>query len=105
MSSVSSNRKFIGICPFYAISNTFLCTVKPAQPTFDFVGTGSLNNDGITNNGVITVNGLEVGATWQYSMPLTSPAFSPLIAKPCTKVFTDTVMDRSVSLPATSVCG
>jgi hypothetical protein len=25
-----------------------------------------------------------------------------LIAKPCTKVFTDTVMDRSVSLPATA---
>ncbi len=47
---------------------TAIDTVKPAQPTFDFVDTGSLNNDGITNNGVITVNGLEVGATWQYSI-------------------------------------
>jgi hypothetical protein len=47
---------------------TAIDTVKPAQPTFDFVDTGSLNNDGITNNGLITVNGLEVGATWQYSI-------------------------------------
>jgi hypothetical protein len=47
---------------------TAIDTVKPAQPTFDFVDTGSLNNDGIANNGVITVNGLEVGATWQYSV-------------------------------------
>jgi hypothetical protein len=30
--------------------------------------TGSLNNDGITNNGVITINNLEVGVTWQYSV-------------------------------------
>ena len=43
-------------------------TVKPAQPTFDFVDTGSLNNDGITNNGVITINNLELNATWQYSI-------------------------------------
>jgi hypothetical protein len=35
--------------------------------------------------------------------PLQSPAFSPLIAKPCAQIFTDTVMDRSVSLPAISV--
>jgi hypothetical protein len=41
---------------------------KPAQPVFSFVDTGLLNNDGITNNGVITVNNLEVGATWQYSI-------------------------------------
>jgi hypothetical protein len=41
---------------------------KPAQPTFDFVDTGLLDSDGITNNGVITVNGLEVGTTWQYSI-------------------------------------
>ncbi|CAB9543932.1 RTX toxins and related Ca2+-binding proteins, partial [Bathymodiolus brooksi thiotrophic gill symbiont] len=26
------------------------------------------NNDGITNNGVITINNLEVGVTWQYSV-------------------------------------
>jgi hypothetical protein len=47
---------------------TAVDTVKPAQPTFDFVDTGLLKNDGITNNGLITVNGLEVGATWQYSI-------------------------------------
>ena len=34
---------------------TAIDTVKPAQPTFDFVDTGSLNNDGITNNGLITL--------------------------------------------------
>ena len=43
-------------------------TIKPAQPTFTFTDTGSLDNDGITNNNVITVNNLEVGATWQYSI-------------------------------------
>jgi hypothetical protein len=37
------------------------------------------------------------------AMPPASPIFSPLIAKPCAKVFTDIVMDRSASLPATSV--
>jgi hypothetical protein len=41
---------------------------KPAQPTFDFVDTGLLDNDGVTSNGLITVNGLEAGATWQYSI-------------------------------------
>jgi hypothetical protein len=41
---------------------------KPAQPTFDFVDTGLLDNDGVTSNGLITVNGLETGATWQYSI-------------------------------------
>jgi hypothetical protein len=40
---------------------------KPAQPEFTLEDTGSLNNDGITNNGVITINNLEVGATLQYS--------------------------------------
>jgi hypothetical protein len=43
-------------------------TVKPAQPAFSFEDTGLLNNDGITNNGVITINNLEVNATWQYSI-------------------------------------
>jgi hypothetical protein len=37
------------------------------SPTFDFVDTGLLDNDGVTSNGLITVNGLESGATWQYS--------------------------------------
>ncbi len=41
---------------------------KPAQPEFTLEDTGSLNNDGITNNGVITINNLEVGVTWQYSV-------------------------------------
>jgi hypothetical protein len=47
---------------------TTIDTVKPAQPAFSFEDTGSLNNDGITNNGVITINNLEVGVTWQYSV-------------------------------------
>jgi hypothetical protein len=41
---------------------------KPVKPTFDLVDTGLSDNDGITNNGVITVNNLEVGATWEYSI-------------------------------------
>jgi hypothetical protein len=43
-------------------------TVKPDRPIFDFVDTGLLNNDGITNNSLITAYDLEVGATWQYSI-------------------------------------
>ncbi|CAC9963186.1 hypothetical protein [uncultured Gammaproteobacteria bacterium] len=40
---------------------------KPVKPTFDFVDTGLLNNDGVTSNGVITVSDLEVGSTWKYT--------------------------------------
>jgi hypothetical protein len=47
---------------------TTIDTGKPAQPTFTLVDTGSLNNDGITNNGLITINNLEMNATWQYSV-------------------------------------
>jgi hypothetical protein len=32
---------------------TTIDTGKPAQPTFTLVDTGSLNNDGITSNGLI----------------------------------------------------
>jgi hypothetical protein len=42
--------------------------IQPNNPAFNFVDTGLSNNDGITSNGLITVNGLEVGATWQYSV-------------------------------------
>ncbi len=65
--NLSGNGNSVGVTGLSSIT-TAVDTVKPAQPTFDFVDTGSLNNDGITNNGVITVNGLEVGATWQYSI-------------------------------------
>ncbi len=42
---------------------------KPVQPRFSFVDdTGLFDNDGITNNGMITINNLEVNATWQYSI-------------------------------------
>jgi hypothetical protein len=34
----------------------------------DNATTGLLDNDGVTSNGLITVNGLETGATWQYSI-------------------------------------
>jgi hypothetical protein len=33
-----------------------------------FIDTGSSNSDGITNNNTITINDLEVGETWQYSI-------------------------------------
>lgn len=40
-----------------------------AAPTFALAtDTGSVNNDNITNNGVVNVSGLEAGATWQYSL-------------------------------------
>ena len=47
---------------------TAVDTVKPAEPTFTPIDTGLLSNDGITNNGLITINNLEMGATWQYSI-------------------------------------
>ncbi|SGZ91413.1 Flagellar hook-length control protein FliK [Bathymodiolus thermophilus thioautotrophic gill symbiont] len=41
---------------------------QPAQPTFTLTNdTGVLNSDGVTNNGMMTVAGLESDATWQYS--------------------------------------
>ena len=43
--------------------------VAPAAPTFALASdTGSSNRDGITNNGLMTVSGLEAGASWQYSL-------------------------------------
>jgi hypothetical protein len=33
-----------------------------------FIDTGSSNSDGITNNNTITVNNLEAGEAWQYSI-------------------------------------
>jgi hypothetical protein len=65
--NLSGNGNGVGVTGLSSIT-TAVDTVKPAQPTFDFVDTGLLKNDGITNNGLITVNGLEVGATWQYSI-------------------------------------
>jgi hypothetical protein len=38
---------------------TTIDTVKPDQPVYSLEDTGSLNNDGITSNGVITINNLE----------------------------------------------
>jgi hypothetical protein len=64
--NLSGDRNGTNVTGLNSIT-TAVDIVKPAQPTFDFVDTG-LDNDNITNNGVITVNGLEVGATWQYSI-------------------------------------
>ena len=65
--NLSGDRNGVNVTGLNSIT-TAVDTVKPAQPTFDFVDTGLLNNDGITNNDLITVIGLEVGATWQYSI-------------------------------------
>ncbi|CAC9549118.1 hypothetical protein [uncultured Gammaproteobacteria bacterium] len=64
--NLSGDRNGVNVTGLNSIT-TAVDIVKPAQPTFDFVDTG-LDNDNITNNGVITVNNLEVGATWQYSI-------------------------------------
>jgi hypothetical protein len=50
------------------IRKVFLPISETDRPIFDFVDTGLLNNDGITNNSLITAYDLEVGATWQYSI-------------------------------------
>jgi hypothetical protein len=44
------------------------CSVSLPAISVAIEDTGSLNNDGITSNGVISINNLEVGATWQYSI-------------------------------------
>ena len=46
-----------------------LDTTAPAIPTIALdADTGSLNNDGVTNTPVVTVTGVEDGATWAYSI-------------------------------------
>jgi hypothetical protein len=65
--NLSGNDNGVGVTGLSSIT-TAVDTVKPAQPVFSFVDTGSLNNDGITNNGLITINNLEMNATWQYSV-------------------------------------
>ncbi|CAB5504767.1 beta strand repeat-containing protein [Bathymodiolus thermophilus thioautotrophic gill symbiont] len=53
------------------VKNVFVIVVDttlPTAPIFSFTDTGSLSNDNITNNGTITVTGLEEDATWQYSI-------------------------------------
>jgi hypothetical protein len=65
--NLSGNGNSVGVTGLSSIT-TAVDTVKPAQPAFDFVDTGLLKNDGITNNGLITINNLEMNATWQYSV-------------------------------------
>jgi len=44
-------------------------TTTPAAPSVALASdTGSSNTDGITNNSIVNVSGLEVGATWLYSV-------------------------------------
>jgi hypothetical protein len=43
-------------------------TLAPAAPTFALASdTGSSGSDGITNNGTVTVSGIETAATWAFS--------------------------------------
>ncbi|CAC9549109.1 hypothetical protein [uncultured Gammaproteobacteria bacterium] len=65
--NLSGNDNGVGVTGLSSIT-TVVDTVKPDRPIFDFVDTGLLNNDGITNNSLITAYDLEVGATWQYSI-------------------------------------
>jgi hypothetical protein len=51
--NLSGDRNGVNVTGLNSIT-TAVDIVKPAQPTFDFVDTG-LDNDNITNNGVITV--------------------------------------------------
>ena len=54
-----------------AASSTYNLTIDtalPAAPGFSLaVDSGVSASDGITNNGVVNVSGLETGASWQYS--------------------------------------
>jgi hypothetical protein len=50
------------------LSTTIRKVFLPISETLPTASVCLTKNDGITNNGLITVNGLEVGATWQYSI-------------------------------------
>ncbi len=50
-----------------SLDYTITITRKPIAPTIALFEDTGVDNDGITNNGVITVSNLEDGATWQYS--------------------------------------
>jgi hypothetical protein len=43
-------------------------TLPPPAPQLSFTDTGRFSADGITNNGVVTVTGIEDNAAWQYSV-------------------------------------
>jgi hypothetical protein len=43
-------------------------TLPPPAPQLSFTDTGRSSADGITNNGVVTVTGIEDNAAWQYSV-------------------------------------
>ncbi|CAB5503515.1 BspA family leucine-rich repeat surface protein, partial [Bathymodiolus thermophilus thioautotrophic gill symbiont] len=47
---------------------TFTLDTNSPTPVFKLTDTGSSDNDDITNNNTITVEKLEPGATWQYSV-------------------------------------
>lgn len=42
-------------------------TTPPTAPTLALASDTNITSDGITNNGMVNVSGLESGATWQYS--------------------------------------
>jgi uncharacterized delta-60 repeat protein len=39
----------------------------PLPPSLSINDTGASNSDGLTNDGIVTVSGLEAGASWEYS--------------------------------------
>jgi uncharacterized phosphosugar-binding protein len=101
--NLSGDRTGVNVTGLNSIT-TAVDIVKPAQRTFDFVDTG-LDNDNITNNGVITVNNLEVvvAAISLALILLSSPILLQAIEVEKLNSFTDTVISCSVSLPAVSV--
>ena len=57
------------ISPEFANPGQIVVDALASTPVFSlFADTGASATDGVTNNGRIDVTGLEVGATWQYSM-------------------------------------
>uniref|UniRef100_Q3APA8 Uncharacterized protein n=1 Tax=Chlorobium chlorochromatii (strain CaD3) TaxID=340177 RepID=Q3APA8_CHLCH len=48
-------------------NNYTIDTQAPAAPTLSITDNGQSTSDNLTNNGTVTVSGLETGATWQYS--------------------------------------
>jgi hypothetical protein len=57
----------IATVPLKVVAAISLALILSSSP-ISFVDTGLLDNDGITSNGVITINNLELNATWQYSI-------------------------------------
>lgn len=67
--TVTDNADPVHVSAGSVLYNVTIEPGVPAAPSFSLVvDSGVSGTDGITNNGAVSVSGLEPGATWQYSL-------------------------------------